>query len=865
MAIRYKLSVLVCALVLVSCHRAPEIHPEPTVGTLVEALAASSWDYAEWISAVDAPVTNEIIQDSCRAADGASWFLLDLQSVIQNQSAIHKATWMTTSLGVMQLYVNGQAVGTEFLRPGFTHYAKTRRSFTYDITEALSSGSESGITLAAQVTPGWWADKIITPAGNEGMFGRKCAFRAVLRIEYEDGSEQYIGTDTANWRAGIAGPVTHAAIFDGEEYDARIAMGYLTPEKLSVPEINREFAGEILPTNGAEVYLRYDLMLAPKDIYVWSEVEDADALHYGKAIVSRRYRDGETLLLHAGETMVIDFAQNCAAIPAFVFSAPENTVLTCRSGELLNDSVGSRTRGMDGPEGSVHLKNLRIPNEGVKVIYTFGDSPSPVTYYPHCTYFGYRYISLTVTDDVVIYAVRSIPVSSITSALEIGSIATGNDLVNRLILNTVWGMRSNYLSVPTDCPQRNERLGWTADTQVFSETGTYFANTDHFFRKWLRDLRDTQSRTGSYPGVAPWGQYGSNSWDCSRAGWADAGVIVPWTIYKQFGDTALVNEHWASMERYIDRIASKRYDHVALFEDNGGYQWADWLGYEPLESCSGQPWDSNGLRPEAAEYWSYLCGSYWVMDSEMMLDMARATGRDTAKYATMVAEAKQYMRARFLQDDGTFRVAILNTMQTPALFALRNGLVSGEAHTAMCARLRANFAEQGQRLQTGFLGTSILMKTLTDNGMVDIAYDLLFQRRDPSWLYSVDQGATTIWERWNSYTIETGMHPHGMNSFNHYAYGCVCQWLWQSAAGINADARCPGFRHIILRPVPDKRLGHLEATYRSAAGLISSEWHYEGDVCVWTFSIPEEATATVFLPGETESRDYTSGTYTLRF
>lgn len=313
----------------------------------------------------------------------------------------------------------------------------------------------------------------------------------------------------------------------------------------------------------------------------------------------------------------------------------------------------------------------------------------------------------------------------------------------------------------------------------------------------------------------------------------------------------------------MDRIASQHYDHTALFEDNGGYQWADWLGYEPLESCSGQPWDANGLRPEAAEYWSYLCGSYWVMDTEMVLSMARGTGRDTAKWEKMLAEARAYMQQRFLNADGTFRIAILNTMQTPALFALRNQLVEGEAREAMIARLRQNFAEHDMCLQTGFLGTSILMKTLTDNDMVDIAYNLLLQHRDPSWLYSVDQGATTIWERWNSYTIETGMHPHGMNSFNHYAYGCVCQWLWETAAGIEADPEQPGFRHIIMRPVPDKRLGHLEARYQSAAGLITSEWHYDDETCVWTFSIPEGATATVTLPGESESHEYTSGRYTL--
>ena len=247
----------------------------------------------------------------------------------------------------------------------------------------------------------------------------------------------------------------------------------------------------------------------------------------------------------------------------------------------------------------------------------------------------------------------------------------------------------------------------------------------------------------------------------------------------------------------------------------------------------------------------------------MMADMAAASGRDAAPYLQMAAEAKQYIKDNFMKDSGEFKLDILNTMQTPALFALKNGIVEGEAKEAMKERLRANFAEHDGCLQTGFLGTSILMQTLSDNGMSDVAYELLFQRKNPSWLYSVDNGATTIWERWNSYTIDGGMGPNGMNSFNHYAYGCVCQWIWETAAGIASDIAQPGFKHIIMKPVPDKRLGHLEASFNSASGLIKSSWKYEGDTWVWNFTIPEGASATVTLPGETSSKEYAAGYYTV--
>lgn len=245
----------------------------------------------------------------------------------------------------------------------------------------------------------------------------------------------------------------------------------------------------------------------------------------------------------------------------------------------------------------------------------------------------------------------------------------------------------------------------------------------------------------------------------------------------------------------------------------------------------------------------------------MMRDMAVATGRNAAKYQQMADAAKAYIKENFLNEDGTFKTAILNTMQTPALFALKNQLVEGEAKTNMINRLRENFAQHDLCLQTGFLGTSILMPTLTENGMEDIAYELLFQRKNPSWLYSIDNGATTIWERWNSYMLDKGMGPRGMNSFNHYAYGCVCEWIWETVAGIAADPASPGFKHIIMKPIPDKRLGHMAAEYRSAAGLIKSSWKYEGNTWVWKFTIPKGVTATVTLPGETKSKVYGSGTY----
>ncbi len=834
------------------------------VGTRTDALDASLWASSEWISAADAPVAEHIVTNGVteRAADGASWFVGE----VTNEKKVASAVWMTSGLGVYRIFLNGREVGEEILKPGFTHYAKTKLSFTYDLTDAFRKGKGEVNQLSAQLTPGWWADKIVTPKNHEGMVGRKPAFRGVLKLTYSDGSSEVFGTDRTGWKAGVAGPVTHAAIFDGEEYDARIAQGYLTPEKLSVPELNTEFGGSIVPSDGAEVYFRRDLSLSSQQAYVWKDVENAGEREYGKVVIARTYAPGEEMSILPGENLVLDFGQNCAGVPEFEFSAPEGAVLTFLPAELLNDGNGALSRGMDGPEGSVHRTNLRTPDTGMRLIYTFGAQKGYVTYHPSCTFFGYRYASVSSSARVKIRSVKTLPVSSITKEMESGSITTGNELVNKLISNTLWGERSNYLSVPTDCPQRNERLGWTADTQVFAETGAFFANTDSFFHKWTRDLRDTQSPTGAYPGVAPLAQYGASSREMMRLGWADAGVIVPWVIWRQFDDKSIIEENWESMDKYMRHVNDNRYDHRALSGENGNYQWGDWLSYEPLES-RGQGIYEDGkskLRKEAVEYWNYLGACYWAMDAQMMADMARAVSRPSDEYEAMAKSAREYLKSRFLDGEGNFKTAILNTMQTPALFALKNSLVDGKARENMISRLRKNFSDHGNCLQTGFLGTSILMSTLSDNGMTDIAYELLFQRKNPSWLYSVDNGATTIWERWNSYTISDGMGPKEMNSFNHYAYGCVCEWLWNTAAGIEADTAEPGFRHIIMKPVPDRRLGHLKAEYRSVSGLIRSEWRYDGDIWEWKFSIPQGSSATVSLPDGSAPAEYEAGDHIVR-
>ena len=832
---------IVC-IVLAACGCEPE-------APRTDALDAKLWGKSEWISAVDAKITrNDSELD-------VSWFAGEFA----NEAEVTSAKWMTTALGTYNLWVNGKSVGAEdFLKPGYTHIHKTRRSFTYDVTKLLKKGKGEKNVLAAEVSSSWWRDRVV------GFGKRKSAFRAVLEVVYADGSVRYYGTSAKEWKALVAGPVVAASIFGGEVYDARIGKPVLGGESFKPAEVNKEFGGRILPSDGAEVYRRFDKILKPAEAYVWQGVEGARNGVFGRVKKLREIApDAKEFSLAAGETLVVDFGQNCAAVPLFVFKAAEGISLTCLPGEMLNDANGERSRGNDGPGGSVYRENLRMHKDCMRFVYTFGAAPVEndgfAFYTPSYSFCGYRYLSITATGDVTFRCIASVPVTSIAKEMETGVLETGVPELNRLIANVYWGQLSNYLSVPTDCPQRNERLGWTADTQVFCEAGSFNADTRKFLIKWMHDLCDSQHPLGGFPSVAPHGFAGNGP---MRFGWADAGVIVPYQVWKQFGDTEIIKNSWSAMERFVDRVNATKHDTDATKGENGGYQYADWVSYEDLESYSGKAWVSRGvLRPEAKMYWNYLGAVYWHWDALLMAKMAPVIGQDSTKYVKMAAESKEYLRSNFFSKEDGQLLPPLRTMQTPVLFALKFGLVEGAAKDASIAALKRNFAEHGDCLQTGFLGTSILMETLSENGMTDIAYTLLFQRKNPSWLYSVDQGATTIWERWNSYTKDRGFGPVGMNSFNHYAYGVVLAWMYKEMAGIAADINAPGFKNIIMAPKPDKRVGFVKAEYKSRLGPIKSAWRYEGDKWIWDFTIPEGSTADVTLPGEAKSVRFEAGAY----
>lgn len=768
---------------------------------------------------------------------------------IRNDKPVARVAADVSALGCFEFYVNGKLASVsedgnrrDYLRPGASDCQKRRYFITYDITSLWLSEKEKENVVAAFVARSWFSDFL------GGRVDVKPAFGVRIRISYADGTSGTVETDES-WVASFNTPFVRAGIYFGEIYDARVCHDAAKCAGAGRCEVNLGFKGVVSPHEGPGISLRRDLAMVPVAAYSYRDVVGAADNTFGRVEVKRKWAGRGAFALEPGERLVVDFGQNAAAIPEIVATAEKGVTLSFKGAEMLNDSYGEKSRGNDGPGGSVYRANLRtLKDDGALVKYIFAGNGIE-RYTPSFTFMGYRYAEISATGPVVLHEVKSIPVTSVAKSMERGWITTGNAAVNKLVSNVRWGMYSNYLSVPTDCPQRNERLGWTGDAQVFAPAAFRVADVSSFMAKYMTDMCDAQDEKGRFPSFAPrqyWmGAYG-------RFGWADAGVVIPWTTWRMCGDTSIVDANWLAMCRFVDFQSKTQYKTKLATDD--AFQNADWLSYEDLAKGS----------VEQLVYWDYLAGCHWLKNARMMSDMAIATGRrdDAERFAKMSDEAHEYIKRAFFTDNDRLP-AFLRDMQTPQLFALHLGLYDDQqAKDDAIQRLSRNIASHGECLQTGFLGTAIILDALTYGaGRPDLAYSLLLQRKCPSWLYSVDNGATTIWERWNSYTKENGFGPVGMNSFNHYAYGAVLDWIYGTAAGIQ-PGKDGGFdRRFVLSPIPDERLGSIHAEYRTNTGIIVSDWRYEGDSCRWHFEIPEGSVATVTFNGITA--DYAAGKYDL--
>ena len=746
--------------------------------------------------------------------------------LVVNRGEVTRAVWTVAALGAFEARVNGGDGLGGYLNGGFTQPEKCRHALTFDVTDRWRRGAGETNRLFATVSASWWRDAIMRRdlVKPRAGYPRNSALWATLRLTYADGSEETVVTDT-DWDAVYGGAVVRAGIYEGEVQDlmrvpAVQARDEFASERWEKAAPNHDFAGEVRPMRGPLVRLREDLALKPVGVTL-------------------------PLRLEPGREYVFDFGQNASAIERMVVEGERQTKVFVRHAEMLNEPGGDPKRGNDGPGGTLYLINLR--NIDASTTYTLRDGEQTLT--PRFTFFGYRYVGVRVTRPVTVKSLVSVPVTSVARESESASFTCGDADVNRLVSNIRWGFRSNYLSVPTDCPQRNERLGWTADTMVFVRAASYLADVRGFLGKWLADLRDTQSAAGAYEQLAPlvW----SASHKRATSGWSDAGVLVPYFLWQHYGDRTLVDENWDSMVRYMDYLSA-----------HGGPDrscYGDWCTQE-----MGVQEGNHYVRTQSQEYMDLFSAFYWVWDAQAMRELAAATGRtaEATRFAADERRARAAFAKRYLGSDGRLRPEL--RCQTSGLYLLKLGLCGGDAAAEEERReLLENFHAKGDRLQTGFMGTAILMDTLTEIGATDLAYTLLLQHENPSWLYSVDQGATTLWERWDSYTKEKGFGNAEMNSFNHYAYGAVFAWMMGTAAGIRPGPDGNGFRKFVLAPHPDRRLGFAKVAYDSPCGRIESHWRYEGDACVWRFRVPDGTTASVRLPGA-PAKDYPAGAYELK-
>ncbi|MBE6607592.1 MAG: hypothetical protein E7633_03430 [Ruminococcaceae bacterium] len=754
-------------------------------------------------------------------------------------SAPENAAVTVSGLGIFELFVNGVRVGNisdgktvyDELKPGWTEYRKRVLSFTYDISSLLKKGEN---ILGIVVTRGWWSGRI--------SFGTYCykkmAAIAAFEIEFADGEKISVNTDES-WQSTLGGPIRFADIYDGEYFDARIESPVVHPEfsKWENCEIFDGFDGEVSPAEAPFIRVREHLERRPFSAVVYEGTKE-NGSDFGEinTVLTRVGANCEKLTLRKGQTLVLDYRQNLVGRPHISIKAPAGVMTEIYCAEFLNDS-GLRSRANDGPKGSAYIENYR--SALARMVYITKGDENGEEFFPTHVFYGFRYLEVTCDGDVEIDFVKAEIIGSETE--EISTFECSNEEVNKLFSNIIWGQRGNYLSVPTDCPQRDERLGWTGDTQVFCGAAAYNANVNGFFRKWARDVRDTQRDDGSVGDVIPSVLNGDAS--MNNASWGDATLIVPYKIYLFFGDRSLLEDHYDSMIKYMEKLST-----YPLGGRPNAY--ADWLSYEPTSR-------------------EYISFTTYANDADLMSKIAAELSEkegdrydlDAKKYANIFADAKEKFNERYVKDGD-----LTERTQCTYLIALRFGLVDGEVRENCIKALVGKIKSNGYKLSTGFVGTGMLSQTLSEVGEDSLAYSLLLQSENPSWIYSLRQGATTVWERWNSYTLETGFGDVNMNSYNHYAYGAVSEWMFESMAGIAKDPAIPAFRHFFLSPRPDlrtygelpegqERITFVKASYNSASGLIKSAWDITNGKFTLNATVPEGTSATVIFPliGESDT------------
>ena len=726
---------------------------------------------------------------------------------------VKRARLYATARGAYWFYINGQRVGDGYLNPGWTDFRHRIMYNTYDVTQMLRQGNNA---LGIELGHGWFCDDFGWAGAMWGdQYGYKPSALAMIKVEYTDGTNETFVTDNT-WKVYNGGPLYVNNLYHGVIYDARREVdGWKEPgfndaawEKVA-----------ILPPPPASTEIQG---------YVGLEIKNNITLTAKK-------------MTRIGNRFIYDMGQNFAGVPRLKnMKGRKGQTITIHFAEMLYpETVPENPRApltrehYERNKGQMYMDNYRsaISTD----YYTFRGAPEGETFEPPFTQHGYRYVSIDGLDSPLpLEDVEGIVLESIGE--QISRYETSNADINQLFNNIVWGQRGNFLAVPTDCPQRDERLGWTGDANVFCRTSTYNMMTGPFFNRWFYTLRDQKSENGDVGGYYPF--MGGTKEGAPRSGfergcgWSDVTITVPWEMYQQYGDLGFVERHYGAMKDYMKFLESQAKDYI--YPD--AFYWGDWLAPMPTNI-------------------SMLSTAYFGYDARLMREMAKALGKtdDAVYYDKLYRNISRAFCNYFFDSEGytiegnhegTPRMDTQTSYLLPLAFLeLPEDLQQKAVKHLLEAIKRSNY-----HLQTGFLGTPLLCNVLSNFGHNDIAYKLYTQTEYPSWLFPVKQGATTMWERWNSYTIKEGFGEVSMNSFNHYAYGAIEEWIMSHNLGIQRDENRPGYKHILMQPKIDDTFSFVKGGFRSVYGDISSAWEIKPSGTEIEFTIPANTTATFTLP-----------------
>lgn len=687
------------------------------------------------------------------------------------QQPVASAKAYITALGIYALYINGQRVGNDYFAPGWADYRQRIYYNTYDVAPLLQEGQN---TIAVILADGWYAGNI----ANKGQYfyGKQLRLKAQIKILFDDQQSETIVTDQS-WKASY-GPILESDMQGGETYDARLAMPNWTANGFDDSE-------------WAEVVVS-DTTTATLQPYPGPTVQQTGEI---QPISVKEHQPG---------VYIVNMGQNFAGWARLSVKGERGDKVVMRFAEKLNE------------DGSLHTRNLRTARcTDTYILKGNGEE----IWEPNFTYHGFQYIEITgypgtfTLDKVTGVVLHSnLPLT--------GQFICSNELINSINSNIVWSQRSNYFEVPTDCPQRDERMGWTGDAQTFMPTASYNMDLAAFFTKWLVDVNDGQFDDGRFPSTAPKIYLGG------AAGWGDAGVICPWNLFQYYNDTLALRSFYPGMVRYMDYLEQLSTDNISGL---GGY--GDW----------------QNVKSETPK--NLIATAYFKRCSDLMAQIAALLERpeDEKKYTLLSANIFEAFNREFVTDSAK----IEGHTQTAYLMALSFDLLPDSLKEAATQQLLQAIEEKDFTHTTGILGTSLLLPTLTQTGNLDLAYRLLLNTQFPSWGHHIANGATTIWERWDSYSDEAGFHEDSTNSLNHYAYGAVGEWMYSTIAGIRSDG--PGYKQIILHPQPGGGLTHASAEYNSVRGLISSSWKLDDGQFTLSITVPANTTATVFIPSTDEA------------